>query len=40
MPLGRVCEPEEVARAVRYLIVVGDYITGTTLILTGGIYLQ
>jgi acetyl-CoA acetyltransferase len=33
MPLGRVCEPEEVARAVRYLIVVGDYITGTTLIL-------
>jgi acetoacetyl-CoA reductase len=32
------CEPEEVARAVRYLIVVGDYITGTTLILSGGIY--
>ena len=40
IPLGRVCEPEEVARAVRYLIVDGDYITGTTLILSGGIYLQ
>ena len=40
IPLGRVCEPEEVARAVRYLIVDGDYITGTTLILSGGIYMQ
>jgi acetoacetyl-CoA reductase len=40
IPLGRVCEPEEVARAVRYLIVDGDYITGTTLNISGGIYLQ
>lgn len=40
IPLGRVCEPEEVGRAVRYLIVDGDYITGTTLILSGGIYMQ
>jgi NAD(P)-dependent dehydrogenase (short-subunit alcohol dehydrogenase family) len=40
IPLGRACEPEEVGRAVRYLIVDGDYITGTTLILSGGIYLQ
>jgi len=37
IPLGRVCEPEEVARAVRYLIVDGDYITGTTLNISGGV---
>jgi acetoacetyl-CoA reductase len=40
IPLGRVCEPEEVARAVRYLIVDGDYVTGTTLNISGGIYLS
>jgi len=39
IPLGRVCEPEEVARAVRYLIVDGDYVTGATLNISGGIYL-
>jgi acetoacetyl-CoA reductase len=39
IPLGRVCEPEEVGRAVRYLIVDGDYITGTTLNISGGLYL-
>jgi len=37
IPLGRVCEPEEVARAVRHLIVDGDYITGTTLNISGGV---
>jgi acetoacetyl-CoA reductase len=40
IPLGRVCEPEEVGRAVRYLIVDGDYITGTTLNISGGLYLS
>jgi acetoacetyl-CoA reductase len=40
IPLGRVCEPEEVARAVRYLIVDGDYVTGTTLNISGGLYLS
>ena len=39
IPLGRVCEPEEVGRAVRYLIVDGDYVTGATLNISGGIYL-
>jgi acetoacetyl-CoA reductase len=39
IPLGRVCEPEEVARAVRYLIVDGDYVTGVTLNISGGIWL-
>ncbi len=38
IPLGRVCEPGEVARAVRYLIVDGDYMTGTTLNISGGLY--
>jgi acetoacetyl-CoA reductase len=39
IPLGRVGMPEEVARAVRYLIVDGDYITGQTLNINGGIYM-
>ena len=36
IPLGRACTPEEVARAVRYLIVDGEYMTGSTLDLNGG----
>jgi acetoacetyl-CoA reductase len=40
IPLGRVCEPEEVGRAVRYLIVDGDYVTGVTLNISGGAYLS
>jgi len=40
IPLGRVCEPEEVGRAVRYLIADGDYVTGTTLNISGGLYLS
>jgi len=39
IPLGRVGMPEEVAHAVRYLIVDGDYITGQTLNINGGIYM-
>ena len=39
IPLGRVGTPREVARAVRYLIVDGDYITGQTLSINGGIYM-
>jgi acetoacetyl-CoA reductase len=39
IPLGRVGTPQEVARAVRYLIVDGDYITGQTLNINGGIYM-
>jgi acetoacetyl-CoA reductase len=39
IPLGRAGTPEEVARAVRYLIVDGDYITGQTLNINGGIYM-
>ena len=35
-PPGRVGTPQEVARAVRYLIVDGEYITGQTLNINGG----
>lgn len=40
IPLGRVGTPQEVARAVRYLIVDGDYITGATLNLNGGLFME
>src|SRR5205823_4020858 len=40
IPLGRVGTPLEVARAVRYLIVDGDYITGTSLNINGGAFMQ
>jgi acetoacetyl-CoA reductase len=39
IPLGRVGTAEEVARAVRFLIVDGDYITGSALDINGGIYM-
>src|SRR5438874_2818061 len=40
IPLHRVGTAHEVARAVRYLIVDGDYITGASLNINGGLYLQ
>ena len=40
IPLGRVGTPQEVARAVRYLIIDGDYITGATLSINGGALMQ
>jgi len=40
VPLGRFGKPEEVARAVRYLIEDGDYITGQSLDINGGIYIR
>lgn len=39
IPLGRVGTPQEIAKGVRYLIVDGDYITGQTLNINGGIYM-
>src|SRR6266446_4695924 len=39
IPLGRTGKPQEIARSVRYLIVDGDYITGQTLNINGGIYM-
>lgn len=40
IPLGRPGRPQEVARGVRYLIVDGDYITGATLNINGGAFMQ
>ena len=39
IPLGRTGTPKEIARSVRYLIIDGDYITGQTLNINGGIYM-
>jgi acetoacetyl-CoA reductase len=39
IPLRRVGTTQEIARAVRYLIVDGGYITGQTLNINGGIYM-
>ncbi|CAN5671412.1 3-oxoacyl-[acyl-carrier-protein] reductase [soil metagenome] len=39
IPLGRIAQPNEVARAVRYLVEDGDYITGQTLNINGGVYI-
>ena len=39
IPLGHIGDPTEVARAVRYLVVDGDYITGKTLNVNGGVYI-
>lgn len=39
IPMRRVAQPEEVARAVRYLCTEGDYITGQSLNINGGIYM-
>jgi NAD(P)-dependent dehydrogenase (short-subunit alcohol dehydrogenase family) len=39
IPLGRVGTAHEVARAVRFLIVDGDYITGSSLDINGGVYM-
>ncbi|WP_119069259.1 3-oxoacyl-ACP reductase family protein [Rubrobacter indicoceani] len=39
IPLGRIGQPEDVAKAVKYLCVDGDYITGQTLNVNGGVYI-
>jgi NAD(P)-dependent dehydrogenase (short-subunit alcohol dehydrogenase family) len=39
IPLGRFAEPVEVAKAVRFLVAEGDYITGQQLNVNGGIYM-
>jgi acetoacetyl-CoA reductase len=40
VPLRRAGTTQEVARAVRYLIVDGDYYTGESLNMNGGVYMQ
>jgi NAD(P)-dependent dehydrogenase (short-subunit alcohol dehydrogenase family) len=40
IPLGRFGKPQEVARAVRFLIVDGEFMTGSTLNFNGGMYMS
>ncbi len=39
IPLGRFAMPEEIARAVLFLVAEGDYITGQQINVNGGIYM-
>jgi len=39
IPLGRFADPEEIAKAVRFLVVDGAYITGQQINVNGGIYM-
>jgi acetoacetyl-CoA reductase len=39
IPLGRFAQPEEVAKAVAFLICDGDYVTGQQININGGIYM-
>jgi len=39
IPLGRLAEPAEVARTVRFLVTDGDYITGQQINVNGGLYM-
>jgi acetoacetyl-CoA reductase len=40
IPLGRAGRPEEVARCVRYLVEDGQYITGQSININGGIFMM
>jgi acetoacetyl-CoA reductase len=39
IPLGRFGDPDDIARGVLYLVRDGDYITGTSLNINGGLYM-
>jgi acetoacetyl-CoA reductase len=39
IPMHRVAKAEEIARAVRFLAVEGDYMTGQALNINGGVYM-
>jgi len=39
IPLGRFAQPEEIAKAVVYLVADGDYITGQQININGGAYM-
>jgi NAD(P)-dependent dehydrogenase (short-subunit alcohol dehydrogenase family) len=38
IPLGRFGRPEEIAQAVAFLVLHGDYITGQVIAIDGGLY--
>jgi acetoacetyl-CoA reductase len=39
IPMGRLAQPEEIAQAVFFLVAYGDYITGQTISVNGGLYM-
>jgi NAD(P)-dependent dehydrogenase (short-subunit alcohol dehydrogenase family) len=39
IPLGRLARPEEIAKAVTFLVMDGDYITGQQINVNGGLYM-
>ena len=40
IPLGRFGKAEEIAKAVRYIVEDGDYMTGNILDVNGGVYMR
>ncbi|HLM77738.1 MAG TPA: 3-oxoacyl-ACP reductase family protein [Rubrobacteraceae bacterium] len=40
IPLGRLGQPEDIAKAVRYIVEDGDYMTGNILDVNGGVYMR
>jgi acetoacetyl-CoA reductase len=40
IPLGRFGKAGEIAKAVRYIVEQGDYMTGNTLDINGGVYMR
>ncbi len=40
IPLGRLGKPEEIAKAVRYIVEDADYMTGNILDINGGVYMR
>ena len=39
IPMSRLAKPEEIAKAVAFLVTDGDYITGQTLSVNGGVFM-
>jgi acetoacetyl-CoA reductase/3-oxoacyl-[acyl-carrier protein] reductase len=39
IPMGRFAKPEEIAKAVTFLVADGDYITGQQINVNGGAYM-
>ena len=39
IPMGRFAHPEEIAKAVLFLVADGDYITGQQINVNGGIFM-
>ena len=39
IPMGRLAKPEEIAKAVAFLVCDGDYVTGQQIAVNGGMYM-